>query len=60
MPSAMVPVRANTKRKGQFFVSYWLTLILLGVGWNFMFIAGTTLLAETYRPEEKALVQGVN
>ena len=25
-----------------------------------MFIAGTTLLTETYRPEEKALVQGVN
>jgi MFS family permease len=30
------------------------------VGWNFMFIAGTTLLTETYRPEEKALVQGAN
>lgn len=39
---------------------YWSALVLLGVGWNFMFIAGTTLLTETYRPEEKALVQGVN
>ena len=46
--------------QGQFFVFYWSALILLGVGWNFMFIAGTTLLTETYRPEEKALVQGVN
>ena len=46
--------------QGQFFLSYWSALILLGVGWNFMFIAGTTLLTETYRPEEKALVQGVN
>ena len=46
--------------QGQFFLSYWSALILLGVGWNFMFIAGTTLLTETYRPEEKALVQGAN
>ena len=46
--------------QGQFFLSYWSALILLGVGWNFMFVAGTTLLTETYRPEEKALVQGVN
>ena len=46
--------------QGQFFLSYWSALILLGVGWNFMFIAGTTLLTETYLPEEKALVQGVN
>jgi MFS family permease len=46
--------------QGQFFLSYWSALILLGVGWNFIFIAGTTLLTETYRPEEKALVQGVN
>ena len=35
-------------------------LVLLGVGWNFLFIGGTTLLTETYRPEEKAKVQGSN
>ncbi len=35
-------------------------LILVGVGWNFMFIGGTTLLTETYRPEEKAKVQALN
>ena len=28
-------------------------LILLGLGWNFMFIGGTTLVTETYRPEEQ-------
>lgn len=33
---------------------------LVGVGWNFMFIGGTTLLIQTYRPAEKAKVQGVN
>ena len=35
-------------------------LVLLGVGWNFLFVGGTTLLTESYRPEEKAKVQGMN
>lgn len=35
-------------------------LVLLGVGWNFGFIASTALLAESYRPEEAARVQGLN
>lgn len=33
-------------------------LFLLGVGWNFLFIGGTTLLTESYRPEEKTQAQG--
>ena len=41
-------------------VHYWLSLVLLGVGWNFLFIGGTTLLTEAYRPEEKAKTQAVN
>ena len=35
-------------------------LALVGVGWNFMYTGGTTLLTESYRPAEKARVQGVN
>lgn len=35
-------------------------LVLLGVGWNFSFIGGTTLLTEAYRPSEKAKVQATN
>jgi MFS family permease len=35
-------------------------LVLLGVGWNFMYTGGTTLLTETYRPAEKAKTQGAN
>lgn len=37
-----------------------LALFVLGVGWNFMFIGGTTLLTLCHRPEEKAKVQGFN
>tara|TARA_B100000579_G_C22717322_1_gene797559 strand:+ start:29 stop:682 length:654 start_codon:yes stop_codon:yes gene_type:complete len=41
-------------------INYWIALILLGMGWNFMFVAGTTMVTETYLPSEKAIVQGVN
>ena len=41
-------------------LSFWVALVLLGVGWNFMFIGGTTLLTEAYTPAEKARTQGVN
>lgn len=39
---------------------YWLALTLLGVSWNFLFVGGTTLLTETYRPEERAKTQAMN
>ncbi|HEU4645221.1 MAG TPA: MFS transporter [Burkholderiales bacterium] len=39
---------------------FWGSLVLLGVGWNFLFIGGTALLTETYRPEEMAKAQGAN
>jgi MFS family permease len=35
-------------------------MVLLGVGWNFLYIGGTTLLTETYRAEERAKAQGTN
>jgi MFS family permease len=35
-------------------------LALLGIGWNFMYVGGTTLLTESYRPAEKSKTQGAN
>ncbi len=35
-------------------------LILLGFSWNFLYVGGTTLITETYRPEEKTRAQGLN
>jgi MFS family permease len=35
-------------------------LVLVGVGWNFLYTGGTTLLTETYSPAEKARTQGLN
>jgi MFS family permease len=40
--------------------SFWWSLVLLGVGWNFLYVGGTTMLTETYRPEERARAQGAN
>ncbi|MDE0335943.1 MAG: MFS transporter [Defluviicoccus sp.] len=42
------------------YLNFVSALILLGVGWNFLFIGGTTLLTECYRPAEMAKTQGFN
>jgi MFS family permease len=39
---------------------FWLTLILLGVGWNFGFVGASALVLECHRPEEKVRVQSLN
>jgi MFS family permease len=39
---------------------FLVALALLGIGWNFMYTGGTTLLTEAYAPAEKARVQGTN
>jgi len=35
-------------------------LIFLGLGWNFLFISGTSLVVLTYKEEEKFKAQGIN
>jgi MFS family permease len=40
--------------------SFWLSLVLLGVGWNFGFISATTLIAECHTPAERNKVQAFN
>lgn len=39
---------------------FWAALVLLGIGWNFMYTGGTTMLTDSYRPSEKAKTQGIN
>ncbi|MEE2995884.1 MAG: MFS transporter [Pseudomonadota bacterium] len=45
---------------GTSFLNFLSGLVLVGVGWNFLFTGGTTLLTETYSQEEKSKVQGLN
>jgi MFS family permease len=39
---------------------FWIALVFLGLGWNFLFVGATTLLTETYSPNEKAKAQALN
>lgn len=45
---------------GTGFGSFAGALILLGVGWNFLYIGGTTLLTTTYTPLERGRAQATN
>ena len=40
--------------------NYWFSLVLLGLGWNFLFIGGTNLLPLSYNENEKFKVQSIN
>ncbi len=45
---------------GQTIFTYWLALVLLGIGWNFLYVGGTTMLTYTYKPNERFKAQGIN
>ncbi len=40
-------------------MQFLVALLVLGVGWNFLYTGGTTLLTQSYRPEEKNRAQGI-
>jgi MFS family permease len=40
--------------------NFWTALVLLGVGWNLLYIGGTTLITESCGPAERAKTQGAN
>ena len=39
---------------------FWWGLLFLGIGWNFLFIGGTTMLTETYHQSERSKTQAMN
>ncbi len=39
---------------------FWWSLVVLGLGWNFMFVGGSALVTEAYQPQEKAKAQGLH
>ena len=46
--------------QGQTLLHYWWALVMLGVGWNFLYVGGTTMLTYTYSLEERFRAQAVN
>ncbi|GAA5133374.1 MFS transporter [Thalassotalea piscium] len=45
---------------GEQVMHYWWALLLLGVGWNFLYLTGTSLLPQSYQPNERHKVQAIN
>ena len=45
---------------GHHYLHYTASMVLLGVGWNFLFVSGTTMLTQSYRPSERYRSQATN
>ena len=52
-------VAMATALAGDQFIHYFVALFLLGLGWNFLYIGGSTLVASVATAEERGRVQGV-
>ena len=59
-PAIVAQKAATVALLGTSLWHFWIALILLGVGWNFGFIAATAMVAELYKPEEAFRVQAMN
>jgi MFS family permease len=44
----------------QHLLHYWAALVLLGLGWNFVYVGATVLLTRSYRPSERFKAQATN
>jgi MFS family permease len=58
--TALVAVAIGIAIAGNQVAHFWAALVALGAGWNLMYTGGTTLLTETYTPQDKAKTQGLN
>jgi MFS family permease len=58
--TAMLFVTTWLATSGSSLANFWSALVLLGVGWNFLFVGGTVLLTHTYFPAERFKSQAVN
>jgi MFS family permease len=45
---------------GETFAHFVVALVLLGLGWNFMFVAGSAMQAEGWAPAERPKAQALN
>lgn len=58
--AVLILVCVGINLAGRDVANFTAALLLLGVGWNFMFVGATTLLTKAHSPAEKAKVQGFN
>jgi len=57
--SGLIAMGAGIALSGIALEHFWLSLFLNGVGWNFLYVGGTTLMTAVPRPAERARVQGI-
>jgi len=57
---ALMGACVATALAGNSIAHFVAALVLLGLGWNFMYTGATTLLTDAYTPAEKAKAQGAN
>lgn len=58
--AALTALCAAVALSGQSFAHFWIALVALGVGWNFMFVGGTALLTASHTPAERTKAQAAN
>jgi MFS family permease len=57
---AILAVCVVLSAQGRHFMHYWSGMVLLGLGWNLLFVAGTTLLARSVQGVDRHRVQALN
>lgn len=57
--AALIAASACIALSGVEMVQFFVSSLLLGLGWNLMLVAGTTLLAESHAPEERGAAQAL-
>lgn len=58
--AALMAAAAAVNLSGLAMPHFFSGLVLVGIGWNFLYVGGSTLVTETYTPSEKAGAQGLN
>jgi MFS family permease len=56
----LIGLAALAGLRGVAVTDFWLTLVLLGVGWNFGFVGASAMVLDCHAPEEKTRVQSLN
>lgn len=57
--AGLIAAGASIALSGEALEHFWLSLFLNGIGWNFLYVGGTTLMTTVPRPAERARVQGM-
>jgi MFS family permease len=57
---ALLAICAGVSLFGHQLMHYWLGLVALGLGWNLLFVAGTTLLSRSVDPASRHRAQALN